>query len=224
MKRKTLIIAVSILLLGIFLCVAYYYFYFKKGVIYDLVNIEFSGISPVETSAIKITGITPVNKKIAIDIHRKIESHDIPGYYQSIEIVVPDTLISKITSIHTTLKGKVYTYKINDLHSIASSPNAHIYVLPPEVKSEQTFFNKLFSAYPFNLVLQVFNVVSSISNIVLSILLYITGILLIIFCIVFVWKFIADILQKSFFLASHNNPVIADGICQWLHSANSYLS
>jgi len=191
MKRKILIITASTLLLGVLLCAVYYFFYLKKIVIYDLVNIEISGISPDEMTAIKIIGITPVNKKISLHNSDKIYANNFPGCYQTIEIVIPDSLIPKATYIRATLKRIEYTIKINDLHPTPSSNNAHTYILPPEVKSEGTFFNKLSLAYPFNKVLPVL-------KIVLLAVLYITGILLFIFCIGYLWKLINHIKQKRF--------------------------
>ncbi len=156
MKRKKIIILISILLLGVFLCIAYYFFYLKKIIIYDLVNIEFSGITSKDFSGIKIYGITPVNKKILI--YRKNGAQDIPGCFKYIEITIPDTLLLKNTSIHTILKGKSFTYKINGLHSMILSGNTHTYILPPEVKSEERFFAKLFSTYPFKVFISVLKI------------------------------------------------------------------
>lgn len=191
MKKKSIIVAISIILLGMSLFAIYYFFYLKKVVIYDQVNIEFYGISPDKTSEIKIFGVTPLNKKIIINRNNPTNIKGVAGYYQFIEIIIPDTLISKITSIRTSIKEKTYIFKISDMYSTASSNNAHTYILPPEVKSEGIFLNKLSLAYPFNKVLPVL-------KIVLLVVLYITGILLIIFCIGYLWKLITQNTQKRF--------------------------
>jgi hypothetical protein len=181
------------LLLGVLLCFTYYIFYLKKAVIYDLVNIEFSGISHDEMKTIIINGITPVNKKIAIDIFKKTESHDIPGCFQTIEFITPDTLVSKITSVRAILKKKTYTFNISDLHSTLSSKNARSYVLPSEVKSEGTFFDKLSSAYPINIVLSVFKVIIwSLQNILIIFL-----IIFCIYCMALFIKFVVRIMLKK---------------------------
>lgn len=185
MKRKTLIIATLIFFLGLLLCLLFYFFYLKKIVIYDLVNIEFVGISPKETAAIKIYGITPVNKKYSLS--RKNDTHDIPGCYKSINIDIPDALVSKIKSINVVLKEKTHIIIISDRNLKVSLENIRTYVLPPEVKSEGPFFKKLFSAYPF--------------NVVLSLLPFVIGLLLILFCIVCVWllkRFVARFIPNVF--------------------------
>lgn len=169
MKRKILIITSSIFLLGVLLYVAYYFFYLKKVAVYDLINIEFSGISLEENTAIKSYGVTPFDKKILL---RKNEQNNIPGCYKYIEIVVPDTLVSKITVIHTILKSRIYTSEMSKIHSGISSGNALTVVLPSEVKSEGTFFDKLLSSLPFNII---------------KLSPYIAGMFFIIFCIASMW-------------------------------------
>lgn len=172
-KRKILIIVTSVVLLGVLLSTLFYFCYFKKVVIYDLVSIEFSGISRDEIRAIKINGITPVNKKIAVDLNRKIESNDIPGSYKSIEITVPDTLVSKIISIRTTLRTYMHTFKISDLHSPVLSGNTRTYILPTEVRSEGSFLTKLYAIikYPLLSVLSFVSVVLKIAYVFVTIFL-----------------------------------------------------
>jgi len=175
--------------------------YFKKVLIFDLVNIELSGISAKENEAIKTIGVTPVNNKLFISKNNRNDG--MPGCYKSIEIEVPDTLVSKITSIQISLKGKTYSYKISELQSVILSVNTSTFVLPTEVKSEDTFFNKLSLVYPFNLVLSVFKVVKDaflVNKVFLTkVLRYITIILIIISCILCIWifiKFITHIIPK----------------------------
>ncbi|HOY33233.1 MAG TPA: hypothetical protein PKW80_15240 [Bacteroidales bacterium] len=117
--------------------------------IYDLVNIEISGISRNQSGKIKFTGITPVNK--TKNINTPIQNSH--GSYQSIEITVPDTLIAHITSIRIILKNKTFTYQIRDLSSTKQSDNTHTFILPPEIKSGGSFIEKLFAGYPFNVIL-----------------------------------------------------------------------
>lgn len=140
MKRKIIIIAVSKLLLCVLLFSLFSHLYIKKVVIFNLENIEFTGISPDEIMAIKINGITPLNKKCLL-------SFDNYPCYKAIEIIIPDTLVSKITSVRITTKSNVYKFKICELNSQVLSGNSHAYVLGSEVQKEGALLTKLFTIF-----------------------------------------------------------------------------
>lgn len=197
MKKKPLIILGSLFLCGIVLFTAYYFLYFKKVAIYDHICIEFSGLSDNDIAPIKTVGVTPLGKKIIIN-HKDTNYTKVPpGHYQSIEFIIPDTLASKISSVDATINEKKYTFKISDLMSTASSDIAHTYTLPPEVKSHGTIYNKLSSAFPFNVILPVLKKALRVLQHLAQSALLMIGFVLIVLCIIYLYKLISEISQKS---------------------------
>ncbi|HOY31092.1 MAG TPA: hypothetical protein PKW80_04360 [Bacteroidales bacterium] len=146
MKKKLLIIFSSLFIFGLIICFAYYFLYFRKIAIYDLVRVEFTGISPDETGLIVISGVTPVNKKIDVT---SSGISNISGSFRSIEITVPDTLAAKILFIRTVLSNKTYTFRIKELHPVSSSGVSHTYEFPSVLKSNGTLCDKISSSFPF---------------------------------------------------------------------------
>ncbi|MDD3978541.1 MAG: hypothetical protein PHI15_10390 [Methanomicrobium sp.] len=117
MIKKKLIIIIAVLFTGVILFTIYHFCYLRKAVIYDLKKIEFQGISNEQVSEIEIFGTTPLNKRILIKSNNPLKKNQITGCYQFIELIIPDTLLPKITSIQIILKKQLYTLNTYELKS-----------------------------------------------------------------------------------------------------------
>jgi hypothetical protein len=156
MRRKTvIIIVISILFTGIILFFSFYFCYLKKISIYNLINIELSGIAKQDYNLIHYNGITPLDKKIALSPYKIEEKgiRDIPGCFTNIELIIPNDIASKITEVRIILKKKKFVLKLNELENSSLSDTSKTYNLPDYVRSEDDLFKKLFAAYPFNILL-----------------------------------------------------------------------
>jgi len=144
--KKKLILILIIFIIGVLTVSGFYYYYFRKAVIYDLVNIEFQGIPSDNSSAIHIYGITPLNKRIKIS--KKENNNRIPGCYQAIEIEVPDTITSRISSVRILLAEKTYYLNFDDLYLKELTDMKRVLVLPPQISSSGSLLKKTLAVFP----------------------------------------------------------------------------
>ncbi len=195
MKRQFFKLSIITLILCCILFAGYYIFYLRNINIYDLENIEFSGISQEKSKDIKAVGITPINNSVPLYI--KKGANNIPGCFKSIKIILPDTLLQKVTAVAIILKSQTFFYNIKDINVLPSSQNMKTLVLPTEMKSIGTFRDKISSAYPFNIIFPVFKTIYRIFIIVFKVLLVISGVLLIAFLLIMAWKTLTKLIPKN---------------------------
>jgi len=177
LKKRFFLIVVLLFCLSSIVIIPYYFLYYKQSIIYDLVSINFYGISSINQQHIKISGITPMNKNI--EILRKEGADCIPGSFNSIQITIPKSLVSKDITIIFLLKSNIYLFNIENLKLIGSYSTENVYTLPSYVKSTGGLINKTILVFPFSNIISIIKtVLQSIKNHI-QLLLYMACVIII---------------------------------------------
>ncbi len=195
MKIKYFKIPFLIILAILLFWLIYYFFYLNKVAIYDLVKIEYTGLTQDQSKNIQCYGITPIKKKVLL--YKEKDASEIRGCFSLIEIRIPDSIKNKVTSVKIVLENGTFAYRIQDIECINSAQNVSIYILPDDVKSKGSFYKKITSAFPFYGIISFFKKNSSSITIILYILLFVIGLFVILLFLTYLWKIVSEIFQKK---------------------------
>ncbi len=199
--KKILLISLLFLMLGLILSSTYYFLYFKKIKIFDLTSIQLMGKRSDQVRDIEIFGTTPLNKKVILK--NKNGYGNFYGGYVSIEIAIPDTNISEVSSLHIIISKTKYICPLSELEPSSSSNGITSFKLPSKIKSKDNFLKKLITAFPFNTILLQ---IKSIKDFIITADRYVVkygilsfpytvGFCIVLYFIVLLWFLLKSILQ-----------------------------
>lgn len=131
----------------------FYYFYQKNTNIYEPVSINFRNFQTSDSSLIKIFSITPLGKEIPINyslVNNNWQTTD-GSYSKSIILCFNDSIASKYKSIYVNFNNKNYIFSINNLEIFVNTSSEKQYILPPIIRSENSFFTKTKHVFSINI-------------------------------------------------------------------------